>query len=59
MKTLFKDENRDSKGRYATKEVALISKLTKENTLLKFNLEKERRRCEALAKRVIRLERDK
>lgn len=44
---VFKCKKRDSRGRFATAEKALYDKAVKENSYLKFQVEKYRRQAEA------------
>lgn len=44
---VFKEQKRDSRGRFATAERAMYDKATKENNWLRFQVEKYKRQAEA------------
>lgn len=44
---VFKERRRDSKGRFATAERAMCDKATKENSYLRYQVEKYKRLAEA------------
>lgn len=52
--TNYNEQPRDSKGRFATREMAVIDKLSKENKSLRCKMEMYRRQAEAVTDSFIR-----